>query len=705
MAGQYRFKDSNGNIVAQISASVEGAIAFSGSVVDFSQANNVILGNVQLAGTASNALLLDGFDSQAFAFTSSIHPFTASIAGTNTFTSSASTRLDSIETITASNVSRLNSLEIKTGSLATTGSNTFIGTQTITGSLFISSDLVVQGSSSLQNITASAVSIGTNIVSLNTANPAIRYAGLVIGDSGSVGGSGSFLYDSVQDEMLFIHRGDSAVVTSSVALMGPETYDNVGNEIYLTTNRLPKGTGKEHLVDSCITDSGTLVTINSATQINSSITGCGAISTSGTGTNASIRINNTTSSTGKDWHSYSLNNGNFGLYNNTDGNYAYQITPSGNLGISGNVTINKVNADARLLICQSSSSSPYTATIELSSQGVGTYGATIQYDAAPENLTIENYGRSASGLSRGDIRFRTKVNNTTPTDVLALNGFAGIATITGEGIFINRPATSSGEPYIFWQKDGVTRGAIYGGNNAAGLRYFGVSNCFEGVVCAPQFTGGFVCAVGGLNVRGASTTWSTLNIFPDNPGGSGAQCNTVLAASITGCSGWGPQLRFSGGTDGFIDIGQNSSGGFVVETSDNPRLNIAQNGNSTFSCLVTTDSLAITTNALHGIKTFNSGATSSYVINLPAEFPNALLTGGNVWGVIGKALFFSGGQAEVRDFYIARSSGGSWSSANYGPQVVTSGGILQSVTGSGTCITINMNAGSYVTVEITAMVR
>jgi hypothetical protein len=487
-------------------------------------------------------------------------------------------------------------------------------------------------------------------------------------------------------------------------LSGPRT-QTLGTEPTLTCNYIAKSGGGDHLYDSCITDSGTLVTINSATQINSSITGCGAISTSGTGLNASIRINNTTSSTGKDWHSYSLNNGNFGLYNNTDGNYAYQITPSGNLGISGNVTINKVNADARLLICQSSSSSPYTATIELSSQGVGTYGATIQYDAAPENLTIENYGRSASGLSRGDIRFRTKVNNTTPTDVLALNGFAGIATITGEGIFINRPATSSGEPYIFWQKDGVTRGAIYGGNNAAGLRYFGVSNCFEGVVCAPQFTGGFVCAVGGLNVRGASTTWSTLNIFPDNPGGSGAQCNTVLAASITGCSGWGPQLRFSGGTGGFIDIGQNSSGGFVVETSDNPRLNIAQNGNSTFSCLVTTDSLAITTNVLHGIKTFNSGATSSYVINLPAEFPNALLTGGNVWGVIGKALFFSGGQAEVRDFYIARSSGGSWSSANYGPQVVTSGGILQSVTGSGTCITINMNAGSYVTVEITAMVR
>ena len=191
------------------------------------------------------------------------------------FTSSTSARLGSIETISASNLSRLGSLEAKTGSLASTGSNTFIGTQTITGSLYISSDLIVQGSSSLQNITASAVSIGTNLINLNTANPAIRYAGLSIGDSGSVGGSGSFLYDSVQDEMIFVHRGGSTVVTSSVTLMGPETYDDLGNETYLTNNRLPKGKGNEHLADSNISDSGTLVTINSVTSSFTGVVGVG----------------------------------------------------------------------------------------------------------------------------------------------------------------------------------------------------------------------------------------------------------------------------------------------------------------------------------------------------------------------------------------------------------------------------------------------
>jgi hypothetical protein len=105
------------------------------------------------------------------------------------------------------------------------------------------------------------VSIGTNIVQLNTANPSVRFAGLSIIDSGSIGGSGSFLYDSVEDEFLFVHRGNGTNVTSSHFVMGPETFDNLGNEIYLTCNILSKGTGKEHLVDSCIFDNGTTTCI------------------------------------------------------------------------------------------------------------------------------------------------------------------------------------------------------------------------------------------------------------------------------------------------------------------------------------------------------------------------------------------------------------------------------------------------------------
>jgi hypothetical protein len=170
----------------------------------------------------------------------------------------------------------LTNIENITGSFATTGSNTFFGTQTYSGSVYIANDLIVQGSSSIQYISASSVSIGTNIIQLNTANPSVRYAGLTIIDSGSVGGSGSFLYDSVQDEFIFVHRGNGTNITSSHFVLGPETYDSLGNETYLTTNRLPKGTGKEHLIDSCIFDNGTTVCVNATLKASGQV--CGVMS-------------------------------------------------------------------------------------------------------------------------------------------------------------------------------------------------------------------------------------------------------------------------------------------------------------------------------------------------------------------------------------------------------------------------------------------
>ena len=184
-----------------------------------------------------------------------------SITNINSYTSSQDTKNTTLGSYTGSNDTKWTSIGNLTGSYATTGSNTFFGTQTYSGSVYIANDLIVQGSSSIQYISASSVSIGTNIVQLNTANPSVRYAGLSIIDSGSIGGSGSFLYDSVQDEFIFVHRGNGTNITSSHFVLGPETYDSLGNETYLTSNIIPKGTGKEHLIDSCIFDNGTTTCI------------------------------------------------------------------------------------------------------------------------------------------------------------------------------------------------------------------------------------------------------------------------------------------------------------------------------------------------------------------------------------------------------------------------------------------------------------
>jgi hypothetical protein len=79
--------------------------------------------------------------------------------------------------------------------------------------------------------------------------------------------------------------------------MGPETYDNLGNETYLTNNRLPKGTGKEHLVDSNISDDGTKVTITNGLDVTgalsaSTITGFGNATTYSSSVVTSISASN-----------------------------------------------------------------------------------------------------------------------------------------------------------------------------------------------------------------------------------------------------------------------------------------------------------------------------------------------------------------------------------------------------------------------------
>jgi len=206
---------------------------------------------------------------------SSIETTTGSLLSTNT---TQNGRLDSLETTSGSILStnttqnsRLSSIEVKTGSYATTGSNIFQGTQTITGSLYISQDLIVAGSSSIQNISSSIVNIADNIITVNALNPSIRFGGLAVIDSGSSPQvSGSMLFDSVNNQWIFIHQNQSAI-TSSILIMGPQTFNDVGNESYPTTNRILKSVNAEHLGDSNITDTGTKVSINSNTEVTGTL--------------------------------------------------------------------------------------------------------------------------------------------------------------------------------------------------------------------------------------------------------------------------------------------------------------------------------------------------------------------------------------------------------------------------------------------------
>ena len=211
--------------------------------------------------------------------TLSISSLSSSVATTTSgLSSSIGSLSSSVATVNLGQNNRLDSIEGKTGSYATTGSNTYQGSQTITGSLYISENLIVAGSSSIQHISSSIVNIADNIITVNAQNPAVRFGGLAVIDSGSSPQvSGSLLFDATENEWIFVHQNQSSV-TSSLLIMGPETFDDLGNEIHLTNNRLVKSTIDEHVGDSNITDTGTKVSINSNTEVTGTFISTGNVS-------------------------------------------------------------------------------------------------------------------------------------------------------------------------------------------------------------------------------------------------------------------------------------------------------------------------------------------------------------------------------------------------------------------------------------------
>jgi hypothetical protein len=282
--GYSTFSSSVSTSIGEISGSIATTTAGLGSTI----------GSLSSSVATTTSGLSSTITSLSSSVSSSIGSLSSSVATTTSGLSSTITSLSSSVATTTSGLSstitslsssvaaynlgqdgRLTSIEGKTGSYATTGSNIFQGDQTITGSLYVSQNLIIAGSSSIQHISSSVVNIADNIITVNAQNPSVRFGGLGVIDSGSSPQvSGSLLFDATENEWIFVHQNQSSV-TSALLIMGPETYDNIGNEIHLTNNRLVKSTNDEHVGDSNITDTGTKVSINSNAEITGSLTVAG----------------------------------------------------------------------------------------------------------------------------------------------------------------------------------------------------------------------------------------------------------------------------------------------------------------------------------------------------------------------------------------------------------------------------------------------
>ena len=154
------------------------------------------------------------------------------------------------------------------GSLATTGSNNFSGSQIIYG------DLTVIGTASFVSVTGSTIVAGTNLITLNTDDPSIRFGGMQVVDTGSFGNSstGSMLWDSQKNRWIYTNPSGSAY-DGGLIMSGPRNTSGIGEEVGVINNFLVVAQGDDHISSSAIFHSGSITQVTGSLLVTTGITG------------------------------------------------------------------------------------------------------------------------------------------------------------------------------------------------------------------------------------------------------------------------------------------------------------------------------------------------------------------------------------------------------------------------------------------------
>jgi hypothetical protein len=430
---------------------------------------------------------------------SNIGSLSSSVATTTSGLSSSIGGLSSsVATINLGQNNRLDSIEGKTGSYATTGSNIFIGNQTITGSLYISQNLIVQGSSSLENITASAVSIGTNKILLNSNTPSIRYAGISVFDSGSTNVTASLFYDSLTNNWKFQHS-DVGTDDASILIYGP-LGTGIDNAPTLDGNFLTKvennGHG-HHLTTSSIFDNGTKVSINSNSEITGSLTVTGVVrSTTTPLVSGSNQINHNTTT-------------NYVANQHID-HTTVLITTADGSGLTGGGDI--------------------TTTRPLSIATGGVTNAMLAGSIGNDKLSNSSFFVGTTSISLGRGSASQTLNG------VSIEGNAGTVT---NGVYTTGTQTITGEKTFSAVRTNIDGSLVLKSGTANGI-----------------FFSSFTLNNLTLGITNAGTTFNQSLIFPSNSANSytfpNASGTFALTGDIPTLSGLGGQPQLNG--TGFVKV-------------------------------------------------------------------------------------------------------------------------------------------------------
>jgi hypothetical protein len=540
----------SGSLDISGSLTTTGTIVMSGSIASASFAQN--------ATTASNAN-------------------TSSYVVSSQTDASQNTRLTAIEAVTGSyaTTSSLSlasasvaAINVRTGSYATTGSNYFIGTQVITGSVYIANDLIVQGSSSLQNITASAISVGTNTIILNTNTPILQFGGIAVFDSGStMGRSGSLLWNSINDHWLNVNpSGSDEGYNSAMVINGPKNTGSLGNEVGLTLNYIPVSQGEDHITDSIIFQSGSNIGIGTSALTST-------LDVNGNGRYAGIGLNATPISKGTSQNYIRFTNTGNDFYIGQEGSTA------GAFFTGTNAYDNTLYGDKSYNFIIGGSSKLYISGSGNVGIGTNNPSTALHIQASVPTIRLTN---SSAGAGAGSIQFysgSTQIWN--------------LGTHTNNDMYLYNNTTST---YNYWVQNSSGNIGIGGTTSPNSLVEITKSSNAGSGATFPRLS-----VANTLATQGDGS--STYN-FADLRLAAGNGAVEVYLTSTFAAGTWEPQ--------GILNVGTNHPLSF--KTNNTERMRILSGGNVGIGSTSPSTKLQVTKGSSGNIASFTSDAvnTSNY---------------------------------------------------------------------------------------------
>lgn len=243
-------------------------------------------------------------------------------------------------------------------------------------------------------------------------------------------------------------------------------------------------------------------------------------------------------------------------------------TANVNLGVynlsGGNININGAGSSGGALRLKQFAGSE--ANLE-GYNSISTLTSGVFYFTSSASVpNFKNFELNPSGLTDNTVRtYALPDASGTLALTSNLSSYLPLAggTITGPGLVIDRPASSSGEPYLFFNKDGTTRGSIYGGDGTAGLRFFSsvstfIVNASSTITLASAGTDASMikAGVGDELYLGGNNTWqmrlSGGNILMDNGGNLGiGLSNPQAILDVSHTAGTTNIIRVSNGAGNY----------------------------------------------------------------------------------------------------------------------------------------------------------